>query len=271
MSNRRRARPAQTISQWAPWTGPASPAAATPAPPTGRSTSPTTALTTSGSTTTTGAPSSEGCSADDRPPPPLRLLSLVPSEIHPGEQYIAGGGLGVGATAAPAGRPLSTPPGRGRATPRARPAHGITRTGRPSATGPPTLGPGRDTPRHSSPALLPPAPFSGPLRPRVARDRKRSPARQRPLQAAGDPPRRGPQGVDQAVPPGCAIPGGGAPPAHPGQTPPGRHRPADTPVAHRRCDTSPGTRHSDDTDNRRTTCPTPAATAAREPRPSRDQ
>ena len=40
-------------------------------------------------------------------------LPLVPSEIHPGEQYIAGGGLGVGATAAPAGRPLTTPPGRG--------------------------------------------------------------------------------------------------------------------------------------------------------------
>jgi|tagenome__1003787_1003787.scaffolds.fasta_scaffold20923726_4 hypothetical protein len=46
-------------------------------------------------------------------------LPLVPSEIHLGEQYIARGGLGVGATAAPAERPLSTPPRQGRATPRA--------------------------------------------------------------------------------------------------------------------------------------------------------
>ncbi len=73
-------------------------------------------------------------------------LPLVPSAIHPGEQYIAGGGLAAGATAAPAGRPLSTPPRQGRATPRPRPSHGITPTGRPSATGPPTLGAGRDTP-----------------------------------------------------------------------------------------------------------------------------
>jgi hypothetical protein len=154
-------------------------------------------------------------------------LSLVPSEIYPGEQYIARGGLGVGAPAAPAERPLSTLPGRG-ATPRPRPAHGITRTGRSSATGPPTLGPGRDTLRHSSSALLPPPSCRRPPS-AVLCDRgwppgpETTPRRQRPLQAAGDPPRRGPQGVDQAVPPGCAIPGG----AYPLPTP-GRHRPADT-------------------------------------------
>jgi hypothetical protein len=73
-------------------------------------------------------------------------LPLVPSAIHPGEQDIARSGLAAGATAAPAGRPLSTPPRQGRATPRPRPPHSITPTRRPSATGPPTLGPGRDTP-----------------------------------------------------------------------------------------------------------------------------
>jgi hypothetical protein len=105
----------------------------------------------------------------------------------------------VGAPAAPAEQPLSTPPRQRRATPRARPAHGITPTGRPSATGPPTLGPGRDTPPPLPSCRRPaqrPSATAG-----AARDRRRPPARQRPLQAAGGPPRHGPQGVDQAVPP----------------------------------------------------------------------
>jgi hypothetical protein len=120
-------------------------------------------------------------------------LPLVPSAIHPGEQDIARGGLAAGATAAPAGRPLSTPPRQGRATPRPRPPHGITPTGRPSATGPPTLGAGRDTP--------PPLPSCrrSPRRPSATADALRVPVLIPSLAAA-------PRAAGWTLPPGPQAP-----------------------------------------------------------------
>jgi hypothetical protein len=117
------------------------------------------------------------CCGDRRP--------LVPSEIHPGEQYIAGV-ASAWALLPPLLNGLEHATWPGRATPRPCIPHGITPTGRPSATGPPTLGPGRDTPPPLP--LLPPAP-SAALCDRGVRPGYRCspPAWQRAPRAAGGP------------------------------------------------------------------------------------
>ena len=108
----------------------------------------------------------------------------------------------------------------------------------------------------------PPASSAALRRPGMPRYRRPPPTSKRPPQAVGTRP-----GVNHRAwlkrCPRCATQAGAHPPPSSG-----RHRPGSHPRGTQTVEHKPKTRHPDDTDSRRTTCPTPAATAAREPRSS---